>query len=206
MSSRVGVEANSMTGVLVRKGRLGLGHRQGRKHHEAVEAVIRVKHPRMLQSRPHQGSLVASRGQERGLAQIPSGPPEGTNTPATLVPDFLGPGLWGNTFLLVSAIQFVVIYYGSSRKWIRLTNLSFSWSWPMLKVWYSAMPFMCSETGWVSSRACVYLACGTASPDLSPWKACSLAFLRDSKPPTYEPSSYELSKMRTCIHMSSHVG
>ena len=156
--------------LIVRKGRLGLGHRQGRKHHEAVEAGIRVKHP---QSKPHQGSLVTSRGQDRGLEQIPSGPPEGADPPATLVPAFWAPGLWGNSFLLVSAFRFVVICYGSSRKRIHLTNVSFRWSRPVFKVWCSATPFMCSETGWVPSGH-VYLACGAASPDLSPWEACSL--------------------------------
>ena len=91
MSSHVGVEANSMTGVLVRKGRLGLGHRQERKHHEAVEAVIKVKHPRMFQSKPHQGSLVASRDQGRGLAQIPSGPPRRNQHSCHLSSRLLGP-------------------------------------------------------------------------------------------------------------------
>lgn len=34
---------------------------------------------------------------------------------------------------------------------------------------------------------------------------CNSLRKQDSKSPAYEPSSYKLSKLRTCVHMSSNV-
>lgn len=70
-----------------------------------------------LQARGHQELLATIRGQERSMEQIlPQELQQVLITAETLVSDFQPPEQLENKFLLFSAGQSVVVYYGSLKK------------------------------------------------------------------------------------------
>ena len=171
----------------IREGPLNLGvlrgentHTHTHTHTHTVPGEDRGREQKDASRSQGQGLPEATRSWERGRRQFP----KGTSPADTLISDFWPPEPWEKKFLLFLAILFVVICFGSPRKWTHPGRLDH-----MTRAFRSHGPLWVTQPRTASGSACSLHMLLSSRVPLSPALRASdlwiFAFLGGQRAPSW---------------------